>query len=416
MAERKRIVRKCKKRKTPLRSRVAVRFAGLALCAGGALAALLVFRGDPPPEPPAQPAYEEVHSHRAGLQEDIGRVDRTLYDVLYRWGIYEGDILFTDVAHRTVNGEAWDFTEMTVRLPDEEVLRDVRNDLRAELEALGPEVRVQGDHGASGVAVYRVHAGNRYTHRIRLVVPGQGTSPVPKKRLPRVAIIIDDLGYDRGLARAFASLDIPVSLSVLPMAPRTADIAAEACRTGCELMLHLPMEPKGYPTLNPGPGALLSTMEAREIRDLVRRHLAEVPEAVGVNNHMGSYFTEQGDKMAVVLGELHRKGLFFVDSKTTARSVAYDMARNMGVPAAKRSVFLDNDPASRAVGIQVERLVGVARHRGEAVGIAHPFSGTLEALKRESRKLSEHVEIVTVSELVIRARRGSTKNDSATHF
>ncbi len=414
MAERKKTVKKRKKRKRPLRSRAAVRFAGL--CAGGAFAALFLFRWEHPPQPPAQPAYEEVHSFRPGLQKDIGRIDRTVYDVLYRWGIYDGDILFTEVEHRTVDEDVWDFTEMTVRLRDEETLRSVRTELLEELEALTPEVRVQGEEGAPGAAAYRVHAGKRYTHRILLVVPEQRTYPEPKRRLPRVAIIIDDLGYDRGLARAFASLDIPVALSVLPMAPRTADIAAEAARTGWELMLHLPMEPKGYPRLNPGPGALLSTMQAREIRDLVQRHLAEVPGALGVNNHMGSCFTEQGDKMAVVLGELHRKGLFFVDSKTTARSVAYDMARNMGIPAAKRSVFLDNDPARRAVGIQMERLVRVARHRGEAVGIAHPFPGTLEALKGEARKLSGQVEIVTISELVNRPGRGSAKIDSASHF
>jgi hypothetical protein len=215
-----------------------------------------------------------------------------------------------------------------------------------------------------------------------------------------VAIIIDDLGYDRALARAFASLEIPVSLAVLPMAPRTEDVAAEAGRMDRELMLHLPMEPKGYPELNPGPGALLNRMGPGEIRTLVDRHLDQLPGACGVNNHMGSSFTEHETQMTAVMEALRGRGLFFVDSKTTGRSMGYSLACRMGVPAVSRSVFLDNEPTSSAIGIQLERLLGIARHRGSALGIAHPFPGTLEALRGEAERLREAVEIVTVSDLV----------------
>ena len=136
-----------------------------------------------------------------------------------------------------------------------------------------------------------------------------------------------------------------------------------------------------------------------EIRALVERHLDEVHGVRGVNNHMGSSFTEREEKVGVVLEEVSKRGLYFVDSKTTARSVAYRLARRMGVPAATRNVFLDNDPTAGSIGIQMDRLLGVARHRGAAVGIAHPFPGTLKALKQEAEKLKGEVEVVEVSDL-----------------
>ncbi len=400
MTQKKKTTGKRSKQKRTSRKRVLAWFAGLLLCSGGALAALYFFYSGQPDVFLPQPAYEEVHSRPPGLRQDIGRIDRTVYDVLYRWGIYESDILFTDVAHRSVEGDAWDFTEMAVRLSGEEALQRVRKDLRAELEALEPCVAFYREEETAGRDAYRVYARGRYTHRIQFEFPGTGTKPVLKKRVPRVAIIIDDLGYDRRLARAFATLDIPVALSVLPMAPFTEDVAAEAGRNGCELMLHLPMEPRDHQGLNPGPGALYKAMTPKEIRTLLLRHLEQVPGAMGVNNHMGSSFTEHGGKMAVVLEEIRKKGLFFVDSRTTAHSVAYDMARDMGIPAMKRSVFLDNEPTEGAIEIQLERLLGVARHRGAAVGIGHPFPGTLAVLEREACRLSREVDMVRVSELL----------------
>ena len=399
MSRKTKTTRNRSKRRRPQGRRIALWIAGCLFLAGGALAALFLFHEGGRTVPRVQPAYEEVHSRLPAVQEEIGRIDRAVYDVLYRRGIYESDILFTDVVHRVEGGDAWDFTEITVRLRDEEQRRRVGAELRSELKALEPRVTFQGDPEPSSEVGFRVLAGDRYTHRIRLVLPEQ-TEPPPARRLPRVAIIIDDLGYDRGLAAAFASLDIPVTLAVLPMAPRTEDVAAEAGRKGRELMLHLPMEPKGYPELNPGPGALLNRMCREEIRALVVRHLDQVPGARGVNNHMGSSFTEHEPGVAAMLEELRRKGRFFVDSKTTGRSVAYPLARRMGVPAASRSVFLDNEPTARSIGIQVERLLGIARHRGTAVAIAHPFPGTLKALKGERERLRGAVEIVTVSELV----------------
>lgn len=379
-------------------NRVVLWLVGFLFLVGVSLAAFYFFRAQ---ERPSQvpPAYEEAHIRPSRIQEYIGRIDRIVYEVLYRRGVVEKDILFTDVGRQIDDDDAWDFTEITVRFPDEAGRRLVQSELPSKIAELGPSVECWRDAEPSEGIAFRVYVRGRLTHRICLVIEGERPGPLYVKRLPKVAVIIDDMGYDLVLARAFASLGIPVTLSVLPMAPCTGDIAREAGRNGRELMLHLPMEPKGYPELNPGPGALLNSMEPREIRSLVIRHLNEVPEAGGVNNHMGSAFTEEGEKVEVFLEEIRKRDMFFVDSKTSARSVAYSAARRMGVPAACRSVFLDNEHSAKNIGIQIERLLGVARQRGEAVAIAHPFPETLKALKGEAERLKGEVEIVTVKEL-----------------
>jgi hypothetical protein len=160
------------------------------------------------------------------------------------------------------------------------------------------------------------------------------------------------------------------------------------------------MEPKGYPEMDPGPGALLQCMSESEIRSVVTGHLARVAEAEGVNNHMGSRLTESRDKMTAVMEVLRERGLFFVDSKTSPKSVAFAVARDMGVPAAKRNVFLDNEPTHEYITIQMEHLLNTARHRGRAVGIAHPFPETLGFLRENMSRLDGDFDFIKASEIV----------------
>jgi polysaccharide deacetylase 2 family uncharacterized protein YibQ len=218
--------------------------------------------------------------------------------------------------------------------------------------------------------------------------------------LPKIAIIIDDIGYDTDLAVSFMDYDLPLSLSVLPLAPYRNDIVKKANERGCELLLHLPMEPKDYPQLDPGPGALLTDMGEEELRKIINDHIKKVPGLKGVNHHMGSYFSENYQKMKIVIGELKKQDLFYVDSRTTNRTVAYEVAKEMGVPAAKKSVFLDNDLSREAISYQLERLMAIARYSGESVGIGHPHKETLEILYEYLDKLKTEFIVVPVSELV----------------
>ena len=132
---------------------------------------------------------------------------------------------------------------------------------------------------------------------------------------------------------------------------------------------------------------------------MVDDHLRSIPGVRGVNNHMGSRFTELEDEMAVVMSELKRRHLFYLDSKTSGQSVALRLAKRMGVPATSRSVFLDNDLSPKSIKFQIERLLGIARNTGYAIGICHPHKETLRCLQDSLQRLKSNARIVPASDL-----------------
>jgi polysaccharide deacetylase 2 family uncharacterized protein YibQ len=218
----------------------------------------------------------------------------------------------------------------------------------------------------------------------------------------RIALMIDDLGRSVGDLDVLESLQVPLSYAVLPFEVRTADVVAEIRRRGGELLLHLPMEPQSG--ADPGPGALTSEMDLAQLERATRAALAAVPGSVGVNNHMGSILSTDGAAMRAVLGVVGESDLFFVDSRTSADSVGYRLALEMGVPATERQVFLDSDPVPMAIDEQFDRLLKVARERGAALAIGHPHRATLEVLARRiPEALDLGFEFVPVSFLLDRA-------------
>jgi polysaccharide deacetylase 2 family uncharacterized protein YibQ len=184
------------------------------------------------------------------------------------------------------------------------------------------------------------------------------------------------------------------------MTAKSRAIAQRARQVGCETMLHLPMEPIGYPSVNPGDGVLLVSMDKETILEVLNDDLKQTPFVVGANNHMGSRFTENAEKMAIVLEELKKQGLYFVDSRTNSGTVAFKTAQKMALKAAKRDIFLDNDLSENALKIQMERLLSVARHKGRAIGIGHPHQETLSLLKKYQSVLADETEVVPISRLV----------------
>jgi polysaccharide deacetylase 2 family uncharacterized protein YibQ len=233
-------------------------------------------------------------------------------------------------------------------------------------------------------------------------VPPQPEKPVPPvaDRRPRVAIIIDDIGYDRKIANDFLALKIPLTFSVLPFSPFGRKIAEAAHLRGTEIMLHLPMEPVEYPRVNPGPGGLLTSMGPDVLIAQLDRDLDDIGMAQGVNNHMGSRMTTQSNQMRQIFSILKKRHLFFIDSLTTANSVCRPSARLFQVPFAQRDVFLDNVQNPVAIARQIQRLVEIARHRGQAVGIGHPHPATFRALFEALPKLGNEVLLVPASEVV----------------
>jgi len=225
------------------------------------------------------------------------------------------------------------------------------------------------------------------------------TTTVPDNR-PRVAILIDDMGSDMAHVDALLALDVPLSIAVLPYQPYSARTAQKAEAAGLDVLLHLPMQAEGSPN-GLGKGALFTDMDEAEIDATLGGDLEEVPGAIGVNNHMGSAFTKDRAAMTFVLGDLKAKGLFFLDSRTTAETVAESTAREMGVPTAARRVFLDDSNDIEDVRFQFARLVKLAKKDGQAIAIGHPRPTTLEVLGEELPKLSgEGIALVRVSTLV----------------
>ncbi len=229
----------------------------------------------------------------------------------------------------------------------------------------------------------------------------QGSNP--EKNLPRFALVIDDLGYMQPeLVTRLCSLPIPFSVAVLPYQEHTRESADIAYRLGKEVMLHLPMEPIGYPGpgRDPGPYAILFNLQEAEARRRVRLALDEIPHRVGVNNHMGSRITPDRTRMGWVLQEIKARKYFFVDSRTEKDSVACDVAEQMGVPAVQRRVFLDDDKAFPEMEKQWERALKLAEKEGFVLIIGHIYPETVEALEKLVPRTKGQVRFVTAGQLV----------------
>ncbi|MDZ7645291.1 MAG: divergent polysaccharide deacetylase family protein [Woeseiaceae bacterium] len=227
-------------------------------------------------------------------------------------------------------------------------------------------------------------------------LPATGLTP-----MPRIAIIIDDLGYRFAEGRRAIGLPGPVACAVLPATPRGSDLARLAAEAGKEVLLHLPLEAQNQVGFR-DPGTLSMDMSRRQFAEAFATSLADVPQAIGVNNHRGSLLTRHPGHMTWLMEELRaRKGLFFVDSYTTHHSVALSIAAEAGVPAIRRHVFLDNDRSAAGIATEFDRLLHLARRNGAAVGIGHPYPETLRFLEQMLPQLPrEGVELVRISELL----------------
>jgi polysaccharide deacetylase 2 family uncharacterized protein YibQ len=224
--------------------------------------------------------------------------------------------------------------------------------------------------------------------------------PVPLGKLPRVALIIDDLGYDKKMAEKFFALNINLTISILPHSPFQSKIARLASSKGLEIMLHLPMEPVEYPDVNPGPGTLLSTMSPDELISQLEKNLNTLPGVKGVNNHMGSKLTAESTPMYQIFSVLKHRGLFFIDSRTTSDSICKPSARLFQVPFAQRDVFIDHYQKPDFIRKQIQELIRIAELNGEAVGILHPHSTTYRILQEMLPDLQKQVQLVPASKIV----------------
>ncbi len=227
----------------------------------------------------------------------------------------------------------------------------------------------------------------------------------------RIAIIIDDLGYRKAEGFRALSLPGPVAVAILPGTPQSVALAEAADASDKEVLVHLPLQASSDDGLEE-PGSITLDMSRRAFRASFEKAVAGIPHVSGINNHRGSLLTRHPGHMRWLMEDIlaEDKGLFFVDSYTTHHSVALSIAGEHGVPALKRDVFLDNRRDPESIAHEFQRLKRLARERGAAVAIGHPFPETLDFLERALPGLqAEGIELVPLSVLLETRQNLTTK-------
>ncbi len=299
------------------------------------------------------------------------------------------DLLSESTEWRQAGRARWNFLEQRYRVsasfPWDFFRKELDRDLKKQRLMLvkfqrqtSPALRLQYDVGAPGLP--------QHTVLMRLILEPRAAAPIPPVSAPafpkgkgKIAIVLDDWGYTMRQVPAVNSIEQPLTVSVLPSLPYSTQVAAAARAHGHQVMLHMPMEAMD-PNEPREADTLLTGMNRREILDRLNRSLLTVPGAAGVNNHQGSKATSDSVLMEIVLQEVKRRNLFFMDS-VTGHSVGPVLARRMGVRFARRDVFLDNTAAPAAIRKQLAELARLASKNGKAIAIGHDRPATIQVLQ-----------------------------------
>jgi uncharacterized protein len=268
------------------------------------------------------------------------------------------------------------------------------------------DLTVTSAGGSPGVTRFDYSANSVRTHSIHVVLPVAARNSAPvgpagrKTGAGELAIIIDDMGYDRAAADAVIALPFPLTVSVLPHLPDSSEIAEEAFSRGDEVLLHLPMQSDSE-AVKAEEIELRVGMNPVQVSSAVAGMLGTVPHVVGANNHQGSRATSDVALMQALMPVLRERGLFFIDSRTDAKTVAYDIAKRDGVRAASRKVFLDDVATHSAIIAQLELAARDVSRDGITIAIGHPRPATIAALATEVPRLeSRGIRLVFASDVV----------------
>lgn len=226
------------------------------------------------------------------------------------------------------------------------------------------------------------------------------TAIVEAQTLPaKVAIIIDDIGYQKA-DPLLIQLPYALTFAVMPFAPQSQQMAELAARQQKEVMLHMPMEAVAQNHLL-GKGALRRQMSKTQVQQALHQALAQIPQAIGVNNHMGSLYTSLPQQMDWTMQVIAERGLYFIDSKTTARSAVLRATSAHRIKSRSRDIFLDNDKSHAALDKQFTQLIKLAKQQGSAIAIGHPYPETYRYLRRNLARLAAAgIELVPASQLL----------------
>lgn len=366
--------------------------------------AVYLLNETPPPPPqvvteetsePVAPSTERVYEEDSSstVEDMVKQADLAIIETMRGAGLDLHQLDLLDVEIRRLNGHGYHY--QVLQLPSLKDARTFSTELTRHLTNRLPDVALTtvDKENEIDIAINGLD-----THRLMFkTVPM--TIPRPKKKGPKLAVVIDDIGENMHVLKGLVNLDYPVTLAVWPHASNTRAAVDLIKRKRRDIIIHFPMEPRGYPRYNPGDDALFVKMTADEIRNQIAVNLAQIPEAIGTNNHMGSRFTGYTPGMKVALAEFKRHGLFFLDSLTTSKSVARPTAKEAGIPFYERDIFIDNVKDVTAIIHQLKKAENVALKQGYSIAIGHPYRETLAALQAWGKTRNVSIELISLSEL-----------------
>jgi hypothetical protein len=355
------------------------------------LGALLVFGG-----------YSYLTREKPFSPEDFSQkvfiADQIINGQLYEIGISKKEILLRQPVLKREGDIAWEQFLLKIQLPRSLSFSLIEGNFKRSLSLLGKPFSMQSSQVSESLQL-EVKVMDRITHQLTFLYSKPEALKIDLR--PKVAIVIDDLGKENHISQELLRWDLPLTLSVLPFTLHAKTIALEAHRRGKEVILHLPMEPQGYPKIQPGEGALFEEMDEERLLRQLSKDIEAIPYIKGVSNHMGSRLMEDPEKMRIILSELKKRELFFLDSRTTPQTVGLQTAKSLGLRAMERSLFLDHSPNEDDVRKQLERLIHLSLSTGKAIGIGHPHPSTIKSLKEMIPKMQEQgIEIVPLSTLL----------------
>ncbi len=321
-------------------------------------------------------------------------IDEIVKRELLKIGVSDSDVIRMVHEEKENNNIAWILLTKEVLVKEDVLFEEWESEIRSSLEYINAEV-------------YKTII-DRKKDSITLEI-GQDDlvmEVITLRHAPanscKVAIILDDLGYNRQVVEEYLKLDIPITYAILPYTDHSKYLAKKIKKAGHDTLLHLPCEPKDYPRINPGPGAILVSMKPSQIRRTILSDLTTVPGVIGANNHQGSRLMEDKKLVKYALEVLKRRGLFFVDSVTTPNSKGLEVAKELEMKSAANNIFLDNEDKYDYVANQMERLRVHVKKYGRAVAIGHVTrKATLEVLTDYIPKFKEDgISFVHISELL----------------
>jgi polysaccharide deacetylase 2 family uncharacterized protein YibQ len=237
---------------------------------------------------------------------------------------------------------------------------------------------------------------------LTLIITLQSTQGFAKQPI-QLAIVLDDIGNSQHDLQAL-KLPAEITFAILPYTPLSKKIAQLALKQDRELLLHVPMEAKSHND-KLGKGALMLNMQESEFKAELHKALHYLPDATGINNHMGSTLTEHATQMQWTMDVLNKEGLYFLDSRTTAQTIAESTAKILGIPALRRHVFLDNIKTNEAMEKQFQQAISIGESNISVVIIAHPYPETIQFLADKFKQVNTQIELVSLQELLPQSAR-----------